>query len=328
MNLRNALFVSLALLAPASTAFAAINDDGDGGGGGDVGDDDSSAGVPTIYQKTYNKHDYWGLDDWGAGYEVTGRLYAMPKWSSYNDRLGVRMSAEAFTRLNGTRYSLFRGVASGNTEAKKKTEASVNAYVGSALIYSKAYTSTTSTKQLFNENKSWSQTFFDKRIPVSVLGLPVSFRAKATGVLALSASGKLSNVGVEATATPTGSADLYLSAAVGGEYCVSGVCVGVEAGVYSDVTLLAIMAPASASTWWALSPAGGVSVNYQAKADLSISSLNGEAGVYGEACLGACIHKELKLVDWDGWTKTYSIANYSGSYCLAGTCTASSISMD
>lgn len=321
MNLHKSLLLSLALLAPATSAFAAINDDGDIGGG-DLGSDDDLLGLPTIYQKTYDKHDYWGLSDWGAGYEVTGRLYAMPKWQSWNDRLGVRMSAEGYTRLNGSRYSLFRGVAAGNTEAKKRTEASVNAYVGSANIYSKAYTSTTSTKTLFNETKSWSQTFFDKRIPVSVLGLPVSFRARATGVLAISANGKLSNVGVEATATPTGSADLYLSAAVGGEYCGFGACVGVEAGVYSDVTLLAISAPANASTWWALSPTGGVSVNYQAKADLMLSSLDGEAGVFGEACFISCIHKELKLVNWDGFSKTYPIANYSGSYCLAGNCTA------
>lgn len=326
MNLHKALFVSLALLAPASSAFAAINDDGDIGGGGLPAE--GLPGLPTIYQKTYDKHDYWGITNWGAGYEANGRIYAMPKWQSYNDRLGIRMSAEGYTRLNGTRYSLFKGVASGNTEAKKKTEASVNAYVAGATIYSKAYTSTTSTKTLFSETKSWSQTFFDKRLPVDVLGWDVSFRARATGVLAISANGKLSNVGIEATAQPTGSADLYLSAAVGGTACVAGACVGIEAGVYSDVTLLGVSVPASASTWWALSPTGGVSVNYQAKADLMVSSLNGEAGVFGKACFIDCISKEIKLVDWDGWSKTYPIANFSGSYCLAGNCTAPSNTLD
>jgi hypothetical protein len=318
MNLHKALFVSLALLVPTS-AFAAINDDGggEGGGGGDPDD------APTVYEKSYNKHDYWGLTGWGAGYEITGRIYAMPAVGTYKDRLGARVSGDTYARLNGSRYGLFKAVAVGNTEAKRKTEASVNAYIGTANVFTKSWTSTSSTKTLWSDTKSWTQPFFDKTVPVDVLGIPVSFRARGLGALMLTAGVELSNVGIEASAKPQGYASLYVSAAVGGTYCFSpGLCVGASAGVYSDVKLLSLQAPAKAETWWALSPAVGVSVSYQAKADLTVSTLDGEAGVFADACLVGCVHKSLKLIDWNGFSKTYPIANFSGSWCLAGTCTA------
>jgi hypothetical protein len=315
MNLHKALFVSLALLVP-TTALAAIDDDGEGGGGG--GGETTNA--PPVQSKSYKRIDYWGLSNWGAGYDINGKVWAQPAYDDFKDRLGVRGSAEAYTRLNGSRYSLFRAVAAGSTEAKKKTEASFNAYVAGANIYTKSWTSQTSTKVLFNDTKGWSKTFFDKRLPVDVIGIPVEFRAQATGGLMVSTSGSLSNVGVEAGATPQGYAGLFLSAAVGGDYCVAGICVGATAGVYSDLKLLSLKAPAKASTWWSLAPLGGVNVFYQATSDLSISSLDGVEGVTASACLGGCIDKKLELFDWTGFTKTISIANYSGSFCLAGNC--------
>ncbi len=326
MNLHKALFVSLALLVP-STALAAIDDDGEGGGGGGGGGTETT-NAPPVQSKSYKRIDYWGLSNWGAGYDINGKVWAQPAFDDYKDRLGVRGSAEAYTRLNGSRYSLFRAVGAGHTEAKRKTEVSFNAYVGGANIYTKSWTSQTSTKVLFNETKGWSKTFFDKRLPVDVIGIPVEFRAQATGGLMVSATGSLSNVGAEVGATPQGYAGLYLSAAVGGDYCVAGVCVGATAGVYSDVKLLSLKAPATASTWWSLAPLGGVKVNYQAKADLTISSLDGSAGVFAEACLGGCVDKKVELIDWAGFTKTISIANYSGSFCLAGNCTTPTNAQD
>jgi len=111
-----------------------------------------------------------------------------------------------------------------------------------------------------------------------------------------------------------------VSAAVGGQYCLGGLCVGASAGVYSDVKLIEAAAPARAELWWSLSKYGGVLLNYAARADLTLSSLDGELGLFAEACLGGCISDSVKLIDWNGFSATYNIFNQSGSYCLAGTC--------
>jgi hypothetical protein len=331
MNLHRNVLIALCLLAPVAplTAHAEINldDDGDGGGGtsGGGGGTQPQPGTPT-WSKSYSKADSFGNSDWGAGYKINGSLSATPKYSTYNDKLAASMTLETYAKLDGSYLRLVRARATGNTEAKKRTEVSLAAYAGPATIWSKTWASTTSTHVFLNETPvNEPHTFIDKTVNVSVFGLPVSFRAKATGLFKVSITGKISNVGLEAAATPIGKASLYTSAAIGGQYCAWGLCVGVTAGVYSDVTLVEASAPAKVSVWWSLAAYGGVLLNYLAKADATIKSLDGEAGVFAEACLGGCISEHLKLIDWTGFTATYAIANMSGSYCLAGMCFAPTV---
>ncbi len=98
------------------------------------------------------------------------------------------------------------------------------------------------------------------------------------------------------------------------------MCVGASAGVYTDITLVKASAPAKVAAWWQLARPAGAFINYLAKADLTMSSLDGELGVRAEACLGGCISDSVKLIDWTGFSATYPVANWSGSYCFIGDC--------
>jgi hypothetical protein len=249
----------------------------------------------------------------------------MKATATTKDKLTAAMSAETYAKIDGGRYRLFSGRVNGSTEAKARTDLSINAYAGSANIFSRSYISQTSTYVFTNlPQYAWSLTFFDVKANVSLF-VPVEFRAKATGELKINLTGKISNVGIEAGAAPQGRAGLYAYGAIGGEYCL-GLCIGATAGVYVDVTLLAAAAPANVAATLQFtgksSSVGGVQLNYLANANLTISSLDGELGVFAEACLGGCIGDSATLIDWDGFTWTYNLINIAGSYCLAGTCVA------
>lgn len=312
----------LALLAPLA-AHAAI----DTGGGGDTTSGGSSGTTTTpppapTWLKTYSKSALFGSSSWGAGYAMSGRFSATPAHDSYNDQLAASMGLDTYAKLDGGYYRLFSVHTDGATEAQRKTTVAFNAYVGSMAIYSKSYSSTTSTYTLMNVTPiDWPVTFLSNHINVDLGLIPVTFSVKATGDLNANINGKISNVGIQASATPSGAASLYASAAIGGEYCVDGLgCVGASAGVYSDVKLVTASAPVSGSVGWSLSPYGGAQVNYDIGANLDLHSLDGELGVFAEACLGGCVNESATLISWTGFHATYPLASWSGSACFVGTC--------
>ncbi len=321
--LRSILLASLVLAPLSATAAINLDDPGDGGGGGGTVGGGGTPPTPPTWQKTYSKSALFGSTDWGAGYAINGSLSAYVADATHKDRLAASMSADTYAKINGSRLPLFSARVTGNTEAKARTDLAFTAYAGSAAIYTKSYTSLTSTYTYpVIPTATWNTTFFDRSATVDVI-VPITFRVKATGKLTAGLTAKISNIGVEASAAPSGKASLYASAAVGGQYCIGPACVGATAGVYSDVTLVQAGAPANVAVWWSLSKFGGVIINYVAKADLTLSSLSGELGLFAEACLGGCISDSVKLIDWTGFTATYNLANMSGTYCLAGTCSLS-----
>jgi hypothetical protein len=324
MNRLSRTALLLAVLTPLSaTAAIDIDDPGDepGGGGGGGGTGDPPPPQPT-WTKSYTKSDLWGSSDWGAGYRIYGNMSATPAHDTVKDKLTASLGLETYAKINGSHTQLATVRAAGSTEAKKATSLSFNAYVGSANVYTKSYTSTTSTYTFLNVTPvDWEKTFFNKSVNISVGIIPVSFTVKSTGRIKFNLTGKISNVGVEAAATPGGKASLYASAAIGGQYCLGPVCVGATAGVYADVNLLEASAPANAALWWSLAPiTAGVLLNYSAKADATIKSLDGELGLFAEGCIGGCIYESVELIDWDGFAAAFNIANYSGSHCLVGQC--------
>jgi hypothetical protein len=202
---------------------------------------------------------------------------------------------------------------------------SFTAYIGGAAIYTKPYSSATSTYVPLAISERWPRTFVDKTVNVAVGPVPVTFRVQATGELAATLSGKISNVGIEFGGGPSGKASLYASAAVGGEYCLWGACVGASAGVYASVTLVEASAKPNLAIWWSLTaPYGGIQLNYLANAGLTLKTLDGELGVFASACLGGCLDWSSTLIDWPGITSTWYLINATGKYCLTGTCTGDS----
>ncbi|HEY5943857.1 MAG TPA: hypothetical protein VIV40_00120 [Kofleriaceae bacterium] len=313
MNLHRTIPLILALLVPAASAHA-IDVDPEP----DLPDDSPAS---TVWQKTYSKAKLYGSTDWGAGYRINGGVSATPAHGTYKDQLGARITAETYAKVNGSTWKVFAARATGATEAQRRTDLSVTAYVGSQAVWTDHWSSTTSTKTLYSATPAaWTIPFFDQHVTVDVYGIDVTFRLKAQGELRTSLSGKLSNVGLEASGTASGRADLYASAAVGHTVCMGSACVGAEAGVYTDVDLVKVSVPARVAAWWSFAPTAGVQINYVAKADATITSLSGELGVWANACIIGCIGGTKELISWAGATATFVIANHSGTYCLAGEC--------
>lgn len=327
--------LTLALLAPL-TAHAAIIIDpvkpggpgipgGGGGGGLDPGGGGGGGGTThPIWSKTYGKSDSFGSTDWGAGYSVTGNASATLATATTRDKLAANMNAEAYAKLNGGHYRIFGVRTTGATEVKHRTDVGFSIYAGSANIVSKSASSATSTYTLLNEKpQPYTSSFFKKSVTVTVLFVPVTFSVDVAGTVGATLTGKISNMGIEASGKPYAGAYLYTSAAIGGKWCpVDDVCVGASAGVYTDVRLVELSAPASLAVWWELARPAGVRLAYSAKADLKLSSLDGELGVFAEACYVVdCKRESWKLIDWKGFSATYPLINETGNSCIAGTCT-------
>ena len=314
----------LLLIAPLSAQAAISTGGGTDGTGGTGGTGTTTPPPPPTWSKTYSKSALFGSSSWGAGYSMAGVFSATPAHDTYKDQLAASFGLATYAKLDGGYYPLFSVHTAGATEAQRKTTASFNAYVGSAAIYSKSYTSTTSTYTAMNVPAiDWPMTFLDERVSVDLGFVPVTFTVNASGDLNANITGKISNIGIQASTTPSGSASLYASAAVGGEYCGFGECIGASAGVSADVKLVTASAPASGSVTWSLSPFGGAQVNYDVGASLDLHSLDGELDVFAEACLGACISGSKTLISWTGFHATYPLASWSGSACFVGTCSLS-----
>src|SRR6185312_675025 len=101
---------------------------------------------------------------------------------------------------------------------------------------------------------------------------------------------------------------------IGGQWCVEGVCIGASAGVYADVNLVKASAPSSIKGWISLSQLGAVNASWNLKSDLNLSSLDGELGVFAKGCIIDCKEESAKLLDWAGFSLTYNIANFGGTY--------------
>jgi len=323
------VFAAILALVPG-VAGAAIDlddpgdDGGTGGGTGGTGGDTPTGPQPT-WLKTYSNTASLSMNGWGAGWSIYGKLAATPKTTiGTRDKLEGSADLNTFIKINGYNQSVFRVNASAVTQAKYRTDASITAYVGGASIYTKSYTSATSTYTWLSVGQTWPATFIDRSATVSVGPIPVTFRVRATGELTASLTGKISNVGLEMGGNSGGKANLYASAAVGAEYCVDYLgCVGASAGVYASLKLFEVKTPATLAVWWSLAGSSlgtGVKLNYLANAGLQVSSLDGELGLTASACLGGCLDWSTTLIDWDGWVASSTLYNVAGSYCLTGTC--------
>jgi hypothetical protein len=262
--------------------------------------------------------------DWSAGYSVNAKLAATPQSATVpKDKLEGWGELDAFARVNGSRYSLFKVRVAGVAEARTRTDLSLTAYVAGAAVFTKPFIAQTGVYVPLSVSQSWTKTFFDKSVSLSVGPVPVSFRAKATGQLGASLTGRISNVGFEAATGPSGKASLFASAAVGGQYCVDYVgCIGASAGLSVNVTLIEASAPVTANLTWSLVNNGwGAQLNYNLTSTLNLKTLAGYLKVFASACLIGCLDWDRTLIDWPGQQGQYTLFNASGKSCLTGQCT-------
>ncbi len=260
--------------------------------------------------------------DWGAGYSIGAKLAATPAGVGVpKDKLEGWGELDAFARMNGSRYSLFKVRVAGVAEARTRTDLSLTAYIAGAAVFTKPFVSQTGVYVPLAVTGNWPRTFFDKSVSVSVGPIPVSFTARATGQLTASLTGRISNVGFEAAAGPSGKASLFASAAVGGQYCVWSACVGASAGLSVNVTLIEASAPITANLTWSLVNMGwGAQLNFNLTSTLNLKTLDGYLKVFASACLGGCLDWDRKLIDWAGWSWQATLFNAQGKHCLVGQC--------
>ncbi len=322
--IKSTLLLAACLAAIPNVALALDTEQDPGDEPGDPSSPDPVAPPPS-WEKTFSSSSCFPgcTSDWGAGYAVTGRLTAKAKSSTQpNDKLEGFAGLDGFARVNGSRVSLFRVQAVATSEAKVRTDFTLTAYVGSAAIYQKPVVSLAGTSTFLSGGGTWPATFFSKTVNLSVGPIPVTFTARATGELKTTLTGKISNVGFEMGGGPSGKASLFASGAVGGNYCIDYLgCVGASAGLSVNVTLVEAAAPTSFAIWWSLVNQGyGVNLNYALTSNLTLKTLAGYLSVFAEACLGGCVRWDRQLIDWQGWTASYSLISQTGKYCLAGSC--------
>lgn len=261
--------------------------------------------------------------DWGAGYSIGAKLAATPAGAGVpKDKLEGWGELDGFARINGGRYSLFKVRVTGLAEARTRTDLSLTAYVAGAAVRTVPFVAQTGTYTPLFYGEAWSKTFFDRSVTVGVGPIPVTFTAKATGELGASLTGRISNVGFEASTGPWGKASLFASAAVGGQYCVDYLgCIGARAGLSVNVTLLEATAPFNTNLTWSLVNRGwGAQLNYNLTSTLTFKSLDGWLKVFASACLGGCVDWDRKLINFTGFSTTGTLFNVAGKYCLSGEC--------
>lgn len=261
---------------------------------------------------------------WGAGYSIGGKLAATPRTATTRDKLEGWAELDTFAKMNGGRYSIFKVRVAGVSEAKLRTDLGLTAYVGGFAIFTKPFVAVSGSYTPLAIGQTWTQTFFDRSMTVGVGPIPVTFRARASGQVGAALTGKISNVGFEVNAGPSGKASLFASAAVGGAYCVEYLgCVGAQAGLSVNVTLFEVSAPVNYSVWYSLVNLGyGAQLNYGLNANIVLKSLSGYLSVFAEACLGGCWRWDRDLISWGGFQGTYPLLNVAGKYCLLGDCSA------
>jgi hypothetical protein len=138
------------------------------------------------------------------------------------------------------------------------------------------------------------QTLAEAEAEYEVVGIPIVVSASADGCIYVDASASWGSRTLTGTVTPGASVDATAKAGIGGDIGIASA----SAGVYGTITVIDASVPVSLS---AAVAASGVTVNESAK--LTMTGLDGEVGLYAEACIfGICDEDTLTLFDWTGMT--------------------------
>ncbi len=321
MTSKSTLTTCLLVSTLATTAHAALDDQSEGGG--DPNGTNTSEGPNTIAH-SFSYAPTWGTSDWGVSVSASGVISATPAASlTDRDRATASGQLSASAKVNGTRYRLLGARANGDIENGRKSKFYAAATVGTAEIWNYASESNRSANMVALVNEQWERTLLDQRVGVWVGPVPVEFRVQVEGQLGANIDASLNLTRIGVIFTPRASASLFASAAIGGEACLLGACVGASAGIYGEATLFSVSIPSRIEI--ALTPLStGLRATGTLRSDATVSTLDGELGLIAEAHAGPFDDEwRLPLIEWGGVTSTTPLVNVSPSYCLVGTCMTS-----
>jgi hypothetical protein len=317
----NKLILSVCTLSTlfSSVALAAIDDDGEGAGGIELG---GGAAGPASIVKYFTYQPEWGSADWGVSLYAGGNVVATPAASlTERDKAEASALLQASARINGTRYRLLGLRANGNVENGRTAKVFAAASLGSADFWTLSDSTTLPSNRIAIANPSFEKTMVDERVGVWVGPVPVTFRVKVQGRLGADLNASLNVTRVGLTFTPSASASVHASMAIGGEVCIGPFCAGASAGVYTDLTLFSVRLPMRAEVGLTPLASGGIQTNMTLRGDVSISTLDGEIGVFAEAYVGDLDYRwDAPLGTWNGTSSSAPLFSYAGSACLVGNC--------
>ncbi len=211
----------------------------------------------------------WNVPDVGALARVDG-YFSVP----------VTLFDESFDLFKLTAIGI------GNTHGNDVIGADV--YVLGGKIWGESVTLPASTRVV-----EQCVTLAEAEGSFSLMGIPIDVEASSEGCIYVDASASWSGRTLTGTLTPGASVDATLKAGVGAGNDVFGA----SAGVYGNLTVIDASVPLSLS---AAVVAGGVTVTESAK--LTMTGLDGEVGLYAEACFIGCVDDSMSIFDWTGLT--------------------------
>lgn len=187
-------------------------------------------------------------------------------------------------------FDLFKltGTATGNTHGNDDIRAGV--YVVGAKI-ADGTASLPASARVVEE----CVTLAEVEAEYSLVGIPITVSASSDGCIYVDVSASWANRTLTGTLTPGASVDATVKAGVGADIVVASA----EAGVYGSITVVDASVPVSLSS---AIVAGGVTVTESVK--LTMTGMDGEVGLYAEACVlfFGCEDDSLTLFDWTGLT--------------------------
>jgi hypothetical protein len=187
-------------------------------------------------------------------------------------------------------FDLFKltGTATGNTHGNDDISAGV--YVVGAKIAG-GTASLPASARVVEE----CVTLVEVEAEYALVGIPITVSASSDGCIYVDVSASWGGRTLTGTLTPGASVDATVKAGVGADIGVASA----EAGVYGSITVVDASVPVSLS---AAIVAGGVTVTESVK--LTMTGMDGEVGLYAEACVlfFGCEDDSLTLFDWTGLT--------------------------
>jgi hypothetical protein len=211
----------------------------------------------------------WDVQDVGALARVDG-YFSVP----------VTLFDESFDLFKLT------GTGIGNTHGDDVIAADV--YVAGAKIAGASATLPASTRVV-----EQCVTLAEAEGSFSLLGIPIDVEASSEGCIYVDVGASWGSRALAGTLTPGASVDATLKAGIGAGNDVFGA----SAGVYGNITVIDASLPLSLSA--AVAPTG-VIVSESAK--LTMTGLDGEVGLYAEACFIGCVEDSMSIFDWTGMT--------------------------
>jgi hypothetical protein len=252
----------------------------------------------TSFAKSVNAADTFGSSFIGASYSVGASIKG--KDSTISGTSGDVLEGAAWLRAWATLFWTHKKIVDITGQAKSVTgdytSGAIDAYVLGIATWH------TDWSVPLSVDKVWTKTFFEKSYPVSLAGIPVTLKGKATGEVRVSAAGGPEVDGLTFAMDP--SAKIYGSATA-----MAGVS-GFGAGITGSLTLIKASLPVGVDMVLKSGLFGPQSLGWDFTVKLVLNSLSGSLKLF----VSVPIFEDptWTLFSWSGLTSTLTLIDQVG----------------